>query len=426
VTNQNPRAFLSQSDQRFDIIHIENWGTSLPGSAALNQEHFFTREAFIEYLNHLDKNGIIIISRKLLLPPADSIRLWATAFESLRAVNIQKPDRHIAILRNWDTFTLIISAKPFKHMAPINNFALNKNFDQVYVPNITKETANRFNMFDEPYHFQEIQRLAQAYRSGTENNFFSTYPFDIVPQSDRRPFPSRFLKWTRLKEIYKSTGSRLYALLISGEIVVAVVLIEAIGISLFLLMLPRAVASKEHQNASLRQTLYFLTVGSGFIFAEIYFIKSFVVLFGNPVISFIVVLSGILVFSGIGGFCTQKIGHRSLKIGLITLTLVLAWIYFKEDRLIHWILSQPNPLRYLLSFLLMLPPGILMGLPFPIGMRFFLKTPYQRANAWAINGCASVLSSIIAAQIALSLGIPTIAVCAALAYFTAFIIALKL
>ncbi len=30
VINQNPRTFLARSDRRYDIIHIENWGTSLP------------------------------------------------------------------------------------------------------------------------------------------------------------------------------------------------------------------------------------------------------------------------------------------------------------------------------------------------------------------------------------------------------------
>ena len=38
------------------------------------------------------------------------------------------------------------------------------------------------------------------------------------------------------------------------------------------------------------------------MFVELYFIKQFVLLYGDPVVSFTVVLSGILVFSGVGGF----------------------------------------------------------------------------------------------------------------------------
>jgi len=54
-------------------------------------------------------------------------------------------------------------------------------------------------------------------------------------------------------------------------------------------------------------------------------------------------------------------------------------------------------------------------------MRYLLKSPGERAYAWAANGCASVLASIAAAQIALSLGIPTIIACGLAAYMLAFI-----
>jgi hypothetical protein len=52
-------------------------------------------------------------------------------------------------------------------------------------------------------------------------------------------------------------------------------------------------------------------------------------------------------------------------------------------------------------------------------MRYFLDNPVQRAYAWSVNGCASVLSAIVAAQAAISLGIPTIAAGAIIAYLLA-------
>ncbi|MCP4371268.1 MAG: hypothetical protein GY797_24605, partial [Deltaproteobacteria bacterium] len=85
VINQNPRSFLAASNKRFNIIHVENWGVSIPDMAALTQEHSLTIDAVTDYLNHLSENGILIISRKLLLPPADSIRLWSVAYESLKS-----------------------------------------------------------------------------------------------------------------------------------------------------------------------------------------------------------------------------------------------------------------------------------------------------------------------------------------------------
>ena len=60
-----------------------------------------------------------------------------------------------------------------------------------------------------------------------------------------------------------------------------------------------------------------------------------------------------------------------------------------------------------------------MGLPFPLGMQFWLSSPVQRAYAWSVNGCASVLTSIISAQIAISFGIPVIIFCAVFSYVAA-------
>ena len=422
VVNQNPRAFMARSDNHYDIIHIENWGSSLPGSDALTQGYLFTTSSFSVYLNHLTENGILIMARKLLLPPADSIRLWAGAYESLRSLEFENPEQHIAVLRNWSTFTLIVSVKPFNDMAVLKDFAQNMNFDLVFLPDITKEMVNRFNIFDAPYYFFEINRLAEAYRSGTEKAYFETYPLDVAPQSDSRPFPGRFLKWSKLKALYKMTGSRFYSLFMSGELVVYVVFLQALVIAIFLLMLPVFTIKKQDKKSNISHILYFLAVGAGFMFVELFFIKKYIFIFGDPVISFTMVLTGVLVFSGLGGYCSQRIGPGGLRYVLIALIAVLIFIFLGLDPMIHRILGLSKILQYTLATLILILPGFLVGLPFPLGMRFLLNRPAQRAYAWTANGCASVLTSIISAQIALSLGIPIIILCAAAAYLVAFFI----
>jgi hypothetical protein len=422
VVNQTPRAFMAQSGKHYDIIHIENWGSSLPGSDALTQGYLFTTESFSEYLTHLTENGILILARKLLLPPADSIRLWAVAYESLKSLEFKNPERHIAVLRNWSTFTLIVSVKPFNDTAVLKDFARSMNFDLVFLPGITKEMVNRFNIFDAPYHFFEIKTLAEAYRSGTEKAYFKSYPIDVAPQPDNRPFPGRFLKWNRLKSLYKITGSRFYSLFMSGEIVVCVVFLEALVITVFLLLVPVFTIKKSDKKPNISLLLYFLAVGGGFMFVELFFIKKYIFIFGDPVISFTVVLTGILVFSGFGGYCSQRIGPGGLRYALIALIAVLIFIFLGLDPMIHGILGLSKILQYALAILLLILPCFLVGLPFPLGMRYLLNRPAQRAYAWTANGCSSVLASVLSAQIALSLGIPIIILCAATAYFVAFLI----
>ena len=422
VVNQNPKAFLARSDTHYDIIHIENWGSSLPGSDALTQGYLFTTESFSEYLNHLTENGILIMPRKLLLPPADSVRLWAEAYESLRSLEFKNPEQHIAILRNWSTFTLVVSVKPFNDMAALKDFAQNMNFDLVFLPGITKEMVNRFNIFDAPYYFFEINRLAEAYRSKTEKAYFETYPLDVAPQSDSRPFPGRFLKWSKLKALYKMTGSRFYSLFMSGELVVFVVFLQALFIAIFLLMLPVLAIKKKEKKQNISHLIYFLAVGAGFMFVELFFIKKYILIFGDPVISFTVVLTGILIFSGFGGYCSQRVGPGGLRNVLIALIAVLVLVFLGLDPMIRGILGFSKILQYALAILLLILPCFLVGFPFPLGMRYLLNRPAQRAYAWTANGCASVLASVLSAQIALSLGIPIIILCAAAAYLLAFLI----
>ncbi|MBN1932433.1 MAG: hypothetical protein JW786_12585 [Desulfobacterales bacterium] len=420
VINQNPRVFLAQSAKRFQVIHIDNWGSSIPGAAALNQEYLLTIDAFKEYISHLTEDGILMISRKLLLPPSDALRLWATAYESLISIGLKKPENHIRIIRNWDIYTLIVSFHPFQDDSVIKNFARSNNFDWVYYPDATPDQVNRFNVFDQPYHYQEISRLLNAYQTGNSKTFFNNYLLDVNPQTDGRPFPSRFLKWSRIKDIYKSTGSRLYSLVMSGEIVIAVVFVEAILISTILILLPLFAFAKGSEKIPASHILYFFAVGVGFMFVEIFFIKFYTLLFGDPVISFTIVLASLLIFSAAGGYFSHFIGRRGLRYALIALIVTLIFVFYRIDILIYSILGFTVILRYFIAIGILFPIGFLLGVPFPLGMRYFLKNPVERSYAWAINGCASVLTSIISAQLALCFGISTLAGFATGAYIMVF------
>ena len=416
VISQPPRAFLSRSPRHFDLIHVENWGTSIPGSGALDQNYLFTTDAFRQYLAHLTSDGLIIISRRLLLPPTDSLRLWAGAYEGLKMTGARNPADHLAIIRNWDTFTLLVSKQPLLDGARLEKFARDRNFDIVFLPGITAAQANRFNKFDAPYHFIEINRLAAAYLQGEENTYFGSYFLDIRPQTDDRPFPGRHLRWLKIKSLYRTLGSRLYALLMSGEIVVAVVFFEALAVSVVLLFLPLFFVRRSAKKPSLAQGLYFFAVGSGFMFIELFFIKKYVLLFGDPVISFTVVVGGILIFSSFGGAWSQKEEKSVLKKALPALIAVLGLAVFALDGLLNYLLRFSTIWRYSGAVLILLPIGFLMGLPFPIGMRDMLATSAQRAYAWSLNGCASILTSIVSVQLAIIFGISLLLGCAIAAY----------
>ena len=245
------------------------------------------------------------------------------------------------------------------------------------------------------------------------------YLLDIVPQSDKRPFPGKFLKWSKVRSLYKSLGSRFYVLLMSGEIVILVIFVEAFIVTICLLIIPLILITRRQQKPNVSQIVYFLCVGAGFMFVELYFIKSFILLVGDPVISFTMVVSVILIFTSLGGLWVQNNSGQNIRSAMAALigTLILTVTGF--ELLAAHILEFSAALRYFIAILFLLPVGFLMGLPFPLGMCRILNNPVQRAYAWSVNGCASVLSSVIAAQVAVSFGIPLIAAAAVLTYFLA-------
>jgi hypothetical protein len=235
------------------------------------------------------------------------------------------------------------------------------------------------------------------------------------------------LKWHRLKETYRATGSRMYTLLLSGEMVVAVIFLEAGLLSLALLVLPFVTFKKAGPRFGPAELVYFLSLGVGFMFVELYFIKQLVLLYGDPVVSFTVVLAGMLVFSGVGGFFSQRFTtDRALVVSLALLVTLLALTAPVAALLTRVILPLPVPLNFVFGLMCLAVPGVLTGIPFPLAMHHLLKTSSARAHAWTANGCASVLASIAAAQLALSLGIAAIAIGAAVAYGVALICALKM
>jgi hypothetical protein len=416
AVSHSPAMFLARESNRFDIIHLEDWGSSLPGTAALSLNHLFTIESLQVYLEHLTEAGILILSRKLILPPSNMVRIAAAAHEALRSMPVAAPQNHMAILRNWDTFTLLVSKKPIQSLDILKMFASEKNFDLVWPHGSNTEDINRFNKFEKPYYADAVQSLFTAFEQEAEADFFWKYPLDITPQTNNRPFPDKFFKWRKAPTIHHMTGSRLYSLLLSGEIIIAIVFLEAFVIAALLLLGPLWIVSKHRTKPSMPHMFYFTGIGAGFILVEIYFIHYYTRLFNDPVLSFSIVLTTVLISSSIGGLISQRLRPALLKsmLAIVGLLLLLMLLWF--DPLIEIIIRLPSHFCLILSTLLIIPVGILLGFPFPMGMRYLMDLPAHRAYAWATNGTASVLAAIMATQMAISWGLTTLLWCAVVTY----------
>ena len=421
VSAENPRSYLARSSERFDILHVESWGAALPGADALDQEHLLTREAFQEYLQRLAPGGVLIVSRRLRLPPADSLRLWSTAVDALKHVHAPHPEACIFILRSWDSYTMLVFREPPADPLRLLEAARRHNFDVVYGRNTDASLSNRFNVFDEPYHYREHLRLEQAVRDSKEAEYFGDYVLDVAPQSDRQPFPNRFLKWNRLPDLYRMLGSRMHAFGWSGELLVAATLAEAALVSAILLLAPARMVGRKTQTLSWSAILFFLGIGAGFMFAELLFVYLGTFLLGDPVISLTLTLAGVLVSSALGGVVSDRGGPARLRAAVAAAGLVsivsAAGLMLATPHL----LALPAWARGGVLLAATMLPAFWMGMPFPLAMRQTAISPPAKAYAWTANGCASVLASILSAQIAIAAGFEWIAAAAFLSYGAAFI-----
>jgi len=87
----------------------------------------------------------------------------------------------------------------------------------------------------------------------------------------------------------------------------------------------------------------------------------------------------------------------------------------------------PFAMKVLISAVVLVPLGFLMGTPFPTGLRLVNRSENATVEwAWAMNASASVLGSVAAMVIAIHFGLTITLACAALAYAMAGILTRKL
>jgi hypothetical protein len=79
--------------------------------------------------------------------------------------------------------------------------------------------------------------------------------------------------------------------------------------------------------------------------------------------------------------------------------------------------------KLLVSALLLIPLGLIMGMPFPTGLRAMAANVEW---AWAMNAASSVLGSVIAMFIAIQWGLRATLLCAAAAYVLAALLSRSL
>ncbi len=369
------------------------------------ENYMYTVDSFTDILNRLSSTGLVSMTMYLLPPPRQELRLLATWIEALERSQ-KNPSSCLIAIRSWSTISFFIKKSPFSEedIQRLKNFAEERLFDLVYYPGIKTEEANIHNQCDEPlYHNYTLQLLSPAKRK----ELYKNYLFQIKPVGDNRPFFFNFFKLDKLKATYNSFGKKWLPLL-QGKFLIPFLFIQSFTFAFVLILLPIIVFRKmgdRRKGVFPKVFLYFSLIGMAFMFVEITLIQKFILFLGHPLYSISIIISSLLLSSGLGSFFSKKIlgqnykknlkGSLLLCAGLITLYLFLLPLLHKE------FIGLYLPFKIILTFFVIFPLGFFMGFPFPTGIR--LLESHQKMLipwAWATNAFSSVINSISALMIA--------------------------
>ena len=431
---KEPRSYLRSEINKFDIIVYTaplNQSPSSTGIYSLTEDFHFTEESFGDYYNSLTEDGLMVISLYLLPPPRQEIRIGSVIYSSLKSINIKSPENHIAVIRTWGTITYLIKQSPINKtdIKHLKGFCQKRGFDTVYFPQIKPENVNIYNKFSEPVYYNFISQIfndkLRLFRNGMFH-FQKEYLFDISPVSDDRPFFYHFFRTDKIIETYGALRNK-WQPFIEGGYIVQLVFVQALFLCIIIILLPLIVFRKRidiDRNISFKNILplllFFFLIGIGFMFIEISLIQKCILFLDKTVISVSTVIFSLLVSSGIGSYTAGRIILYSRKnLNIIALSLSISVIIFTifVNHILGYFWGGTIFIRVIILFLLLSLPGYFMGMFFPFGITFVKEiSPALIPWAWAVNGSASVLGSILAVILAMSFGFNAVLIMASVIY----------
>jgi hypothetical protein len=417
------RNFVARSGERYDLIQfsqVDTWAAAASGAYSLSENFLYTTEAFLDYYDHLTDNGMLTVGRWYFEPPRQAFRLVTIGTTALEQRGVASPWQHFIVVRAGGTSTFIMKKSPFsaEEIVRLRRVVDSLDFTVLYAPDET-DPENWFVRF---------------FAAPNRAQFYRDYPLDVTPTTDDRPFFFEYYGWSNLGNFR------------SGKATLVILLVQALLLAGGFILWPlwrfqrRGLATR----GARRFIVYFAALGIGFIFIEIGLMQRFILFLGHPIYSTSVVLFSVLTFSGLGSFLSgrllalpssgsdyEEVGERDprqLQRWAIPLLALLTIIYiFVLPPLFRSLLGLDLAYRVAFSILLLAPLGLLMGMPFPSGIRLVDRVnPSLVPWAWGVNGFSSVVGSIMAVMIAQSYGFALVIGLAVVIYLGGLVAVLSL
>lgn len=416
------RSFVRRAPGRFATIQatlVDTWAASSSGAFTLSENNIYTLEAFEEFLEHLEDDGVITFTRWYdPRRPQEFLRLLSIGRAALEARGVAPEDvrRHFFVATDGQRrTTMLLGRSPFtdEDVRVLVEAAGADRLRVLYGAGVEVPGVRRLD--------PQVVALVEA---ADLRQYLAGLSFDASPPSDDRPFffytlfPEQLLDLAR-----RPDGVAINDL---GAVILLALLALSAGLtSLFVvgpLVLFRRSVLRTDRAAKLRVLGYFLALGLAFILVEIGLMQRFVLFLGHPIYSLAVVLATLLAASGIGSALSdrgrEKLGtKRFVTVGTGTLVAVLVAYALALTPLFHALLGLPIEARVAIAVALVFVPGLLMGTLLPSGVRAASSiSPDLVPWGWGLNGATSVVGSILAVFLSMNYGF-TVALAIGLAVY---------
>ncbi|MHA1568340.1 MAG: hypothetical protein ACTSXZ_02625 [Alphaproteobacteria bacterium] len=389
------RSFIRRSREKFDLIQftlIDTWAATAAGAFVLTENHVYTVESMLEYFDHLGPQGMLSFKRWREAEQFN-LRLMALARAALEKRGVENPELHFFIVHNVEFINMLVKAEPFTldEVADLVDWSDKLNLPIVYSPFSGGEG-------------EAFRKLATA---ASLSSWLAEQSLDLSPPTDNQPFLFYTLRLRDLPQVFQQVYSARIRNI--GPILLYFMLALVLVFVILLILVPSWLTREKGASPPKRTALYFAVIGLAYLLVEVAVMQKFILFLGHPTYALAVVLFTILISSSLGAALSERIypdrAVRNLRWVVVGLTLYAAVFLVISPRLFHEALVLGIVYRIMISVALLVPLGLLMGVPFPLGVRL-VGYDHPRSVPWmfAVNSAASVMGSVLAMLLAVNFG----------------------
>jgi spermidine synthase len=370
------RNFISRTNRKFDVIllgFVDSWASVASGGLSLSENYLYTAEAFRDYYDHLTDNGMLVILRW----DSDVPRLVSNSVSNLGAAAAAQ--RIVTLMER--------QAQPQTNQPAQMLFMLRK---RPFTAAETVEIRDKWTQA-EPLILPggPAPSLIGDVLAGrkTLDQYEAQSPRFVGPVKDDSPF------YFAIERPFRMPSGIANSLLkwLLGPSIGMLAVFAGFG-------RPRQASVGPYSSS----VIYFAALGFGFIAIELALLQNLILLVGHPIFTLSVLLFTLLAMGGIGSGLSRRV---PMWLACVSVAVIGAVEAISLPHLVPALLWLPLWGRIVCAMVLIAPLGLVMGMPFPSGLRqtgspSLPEPPFY----WGLNGIMSVIGSIVTVFVALTLG----------------------